>query len=133
MPEESRRESAGAAMERINQAWLDGKIDDLGPMVHPEIVTVFPGFSGKMQGRDTFLAGFRNFCQSARIHEFREQDRQVDIAGNTAVVTFHYEMLYERLGERYRATGRDLWVLESEGSEWIAVWRAMLEMAESAT
>ena len=36
------RESAAAAMGQINQAWIEGRVEDLGPMVHPEIVTVFP-------------------------------------------------------------------------------------------
>ena len=25
-------------MRRINRAWLDGQVEDLAPMVHPEIV-----------------------------------------------------------------------------------------------
>lgn len=39
-------------------------------------------------------------------------------------------MVYERSEERYRATGRDLWVFEKQGEAWIGVWRAMLEMKE---
>jgi ketosteroid isomerase-like protein len=92
---------------------------------------VFPGFAGKVQGREAFLAGFRDFCQNAAVHEFREDDLQVDVAGETAVVTFRYEMIYERSAKRYRATGRDLWVFQMEGGSWIAVWRAMLEMEEN--
>jgi hypothetical protein len=47
-----------------------------------------------------------------------------------AVAIFQYEMVYERSGERYRSTGRDLWVFQGEGDAWIAVWRTMLEMQE---
>jgi hypothetical protein len=39
-------------------------------------------------------------------------------------------MVYERSGERYRATGRDLWVFGAQGNAWIAVWRTMLDMDE---
>ena len=56
----------------------------------------------------------------------------VDVAGDTAVATFGYEMVYERAGQRYRVTGRDLWVFEQQGETWIAVWRAMLDMNEIA-
>jgi ketosteroid isomerase-like protein len=90
----------------------------------------FPGFTGRIQGRDGFLAGFRDFSQNARIHEFRDHDHQVDVAGNTAVVTFRYDMVYERSGERYHSTGRDFWVFQNQGSAWIAVWRTMLDMEE---
>lgn len=101
-------------------------------MLHPEIVMAFPGFTGRTRGREAFLAGFRDFCDNARVHEFRDYDYQVDIAGDTSVVTFRYEMIYERSAERYRAIGRDLWVFENQESAWIAVWRAMLDIDEKA-
>jgi hypothetical protein len=129
--DESERENAAAAMRLINQAWLDGKVEDLAPMVHPEVVMVFPDFSGKIQGREDFLSGFRDFHQNASIREFREHDHDIDVAGDTAVVTFRYDMVYERSAKRYRSTGRDLWVFQKQGRAWIAVWRAMLDMEEN--
>jgi Domain of unknown function (DUF4440) len=132
MVEESKRDGAAVAIRRINRAWLDGRVEDLAPMVHPEIIMVFSGFTGGIRGREDFLAGFRDFCQNAKVHEFHEHDYQEDVAGDTAVVTFRYEMVYERSGERYRSTGRDLWVLQNQGGAWIAVWRAMLDVEEKA-
>jgi len=129
---ESEHETAGATMREINRLWLDGQVESLAPMVHPEIVMVVPDFAGRIQGREEFLDGFRDFCQSAQIHEFRDHDQQVDVAGDTAVVTFRYEMVYERSGGRYHATGRDLWVFRHQESAWIAVWRAMLDANEKA-
>jgi ketosteroid isomerase-like protein len=130
MPHESEREAAATAMRHINQAWVRGRVDDLGLLVHPDIVMVLPGFSGRIQGREAILAGFRDFCETATIHDFREHEEQIDVAGRTAVVSFRYELTYERSGQRYRATGRDLWVFQNEGREWIAVWRTMLELEE---
>ena len=132
MIHESKREMADATMCRINQVWLDGQVEDLAPMVHPDIVMAFPGFTGRIQGREEFLAGFRDFCQNARIHEFRDLDHQVDIAGDTAVITFRFDMIYERSGERYHSTGRDLWVFQKQGDAWIAIWRTMLDVEETA-
>jgi hypothetical protein len=132
MADESKREDAYKAMRQINRAWLDGQVEDLASMVHPEIVMVFPGFTARTQGREELLAGFRDFRQNATVHEFREHDHHIDVAGGTAVVSFRYEMVYERSGERYRATGRDLWVFQNQGGAWIAVWRTMLDMEEKA-
>jgi ketosteroid isomerase-like protein len=132
MIRESKHEAAAATMRRINRAWLDGQVEGLAPMLHPEIVMTFPGFTGRIQGREEFLAGFHDFCRNARIHEFRDYDHQVDVAGDTAVVTFRYDVLYERSGERYHSTGRDLWVFQNQGSAWIAVWRTMLDVEEKA-
>jgi Domain of unknown function (DUF4440) len=119
------------AMHAINQAWLEKRVDDMTPALDPEIVMVFPGFSGRMQGREPFLAGFRDFVQSAAIHEFHDRGQQVDVVGDTAVITFPYEMQYSRSGERYRVTGRDLWIFRKRGAVWIAVWRAMLDLNET--
>jgi len=119
------------SMNRINQAWLAGRIDDMAPMIHPDVIMVVPGFAGRAQGRDPFLKGFREFYQSATIHEFRETERAVDVVGDTAVVSFLFAMVYERNGGRYRATGRDFWVFHREGAEWIAVWRTMFDLDEA--
>ena len=132
MARDSRAEDAGAAMREINRFWIDGNVERLESMLHPEIVMVLPDFSGRIEGREGFLAGFRDFCQNARIHEFRDHDYQIDVAGDTAVLTFRFEMIYERSGERYYSTGRDMWVFSRDGSRWIAVWRTMLDMEEKA-
>jgi hypothetical protein len=123
--------SVAAAMHAINQAWLGGLIDDLAPAVHPEIVMVLPGFSGQVRGREPLLAGFRDFVHNASIENFRELDQQIDVVGVTAVLTFAYEMVYARGGERYRATGRDIWVFQRDDTRWIAVWRTMLDLTET--
>ena len=131
MVDESKRKDAAAAMRQINHTWLHGQVEDLASMLHPEVVMAFPDFTGSQQGREDFLAGFRDFRQNATIHEFREHDYHVDVAGDTAVVTFRYEMLYELSGKRYRSTGRDLWVFQKQDRAWIAVWRTMLDMEEN--
>ncbi|TAM84758.1 MAG: nuclear transport factor 2 family protein [Acidobacteria bacterium] len=131
MIKQSQFKSAEQAMRQINRAWLDGKVEDLAPRLHSDIVMVLRGWTGRVRGKQGFLAGFREFLQSSRIHEFNEQDIQVDVAGNAAVVTFRYEMVYERSNARFRSTGRDLWVLQHQGNSWIAVWRTMLEVEEN--
>ena len=125
------RERVAGTMRRITDAWLAGRVDDLAPRVHDEIVMVIPGFAGRVQGRDTVVAGFRDFCENAMIHDFREREHQIDVVGDTAVVNFDYEMLYERSAARYRATGRDLWIFAKQGAEWLAVWRTMLDLNET--
>lgn len=130
MAEGSKGEAVAMAMQKINRAWLEGRVDDLGPLVHPQIVMALPGFAGRVGGREGFLAGFRDFCENATVHEYRESDEQVDVAGGTAVVTYRYAMVYERSNVRYRATGRDLWVFQQQDDAWLAVWRAMLDIEE---
>jgi uncharacterized protein (TIGR02246 family) len=130
MQSQSMREAVSAALERINRTWLDRRPEDLVPLLHPDMTLVFPGFAGRAEGREAIVAGFADFCSNATVHEFREADHQVDVIGDTAVASFTYEMIYERSGQRSRATGRDLWVFVRQGDVWIAAWRTMLELAE---
>ncbi len=129
---ESKHEAAGSIMRRISRVWVDGKVEELAPMVHADVVMTLPDFAGTIQGRDQFLAGFRDFCQNAKIHQFRDDDVHIDVAGQTAVITFRYEMVYERADQRYHVTGRDLWVFQEQGRGWVAVWRTMLDTDEAA-
>ncbi|HLA10742.1 MAG TPA: nuclear transport factor 2 family protein [Pyrinomonadaceae bacterium] len=130
MVDESERERLSSIMRQINRTWLDGRVEDLIPTVHPDIVFVLPDFAGRICKREAILEGFRDFYQNSTIHEFREDDHQVDIVGDSGFVTFRYEMVYERAAHRYRATGRDLWAFQKQGTAWLAVWRTMLDVDE---
>src|SRR4029077_10710661 len=130
MRSQTTRAAVSAAMQRINRTWLDGRPEGLVPLFHPEMTFVFPGFAGRAEGRDAIVAGFVDFCGNATVQEYRESDHQVDVIADTAVVSFAYEMVYERSGMRSRATGRDLWVFARQSEEWVAIWRTMLDLAE---
>jgi ketosteroid isomerase-like protein len=118
------------AIQRINRTWLEGRPGDLAPLLHPSVIMVLPGFSGRIAGRDAFVAGFVDFCNSAELHEYGESELEVDITGDTAVASFAFDMVYKRSGTSYRATGRDVWVFARQEDSWLATWRAMLELAE---
>jgi ketosteroid isomerase-like protein len=126
----SEHQPVAEAMARINRAWLGGAIDDLRPLVHPDVVFVVPGFAASVQGRERFLAGFADFVANARVHQLDESDVVVSEVGDTGVVCVRFEMVYERGGARYRSTGRDLWVFQRDGAGWIAVWRTMLDLTD---
>jgi hypothetical protein len=125
------REAVVETMHRINQSWLAGRIDDMAPMIHPDMVMALPGFSGRTQGRDQFLDGFRQFYQTATIHDLHETETAVDVVSDTAVLSSLFDMVYERNGGRFRATGRDFWVFHREAAAWIAVWRTMFDLQET--
>jgi ketosteroid isomerase-like protein len=117
-------------LDRISRTWLERRPGDLAPLFHPQLTMVFPGFSGRIQGREANIAGFEDFCTNAQVHEYREADHEIDVVGDTAIASFKYEMIYERDGQRSRATGRDLWIFARQDGQWFAVWRTMLDLAE---
>ena len=126
------RESVAAAMERINRAWLERRPADLLALFHPDLTMVLPGFAGRVAGHQALVAGFEDFCTHATVEDYRESNQQVDVVGDTAVVSFDYQMVYEKSGQRNKATGRDLWVFARHGGGWLAVWRTMLNLQEQS-
>ena len=130
MADESTHAEVAAALDRINRAWGERRPADLAPLFHPDITMALPGFAGRAEGRDANVAGFEDFCAHAVVHEYSEAGHQIDVAGDTAVATYTYEMVYERAGRRSRASGRDLWVFARQGGSWLATWRTMLDLAE---
>lgn len=129
---EELNETVTAVMAQINHAWLEGHVEDMAQWIHPDIVMILPNFQGRSSGREAFLAGFHDFVRQATVHKFREFGLQTNVVGDTAVVHFEYEMVYELSGEQHRATGRDLWVFQRQGETWLAVWRAMVDTNEQA-
>jgi ketosteroid isomerase-like protein len=124
------RDAVADALQQINRTWLEGRPRDLAPFLHPAIVMVFPGFSGRAEGAEALMAGFVDFCDNAEMQEYGESDLQIDVTGDTAVASYAFDMLYKRSSANYRATGRDLWVFSRQGGKWLAVWRTMLDLAE---
>jgi ketosteroid isomerase-like protein len=114
----------------INSAWREGRPDDLTTLFHPDIVMVFPNFSGRSNGSSAMVAGFKDFSENAHVHEYDESDFQIDVIGNSAIASFSFVMIYERDGSKYRSTGRDLWVFSKSDLEWKATWRTMLDIHE---
>ena len=132
MPQGAEALDVAKSLRSINHTWLRGEVQEIARFLHPDIVMVFPGFSGRWQGRDAFLDGFKDFVSNAKVLEYRETDEQIDVVGATATITNCYQMRYARGGAEYRATGRDFWVFQRQGAGgWLAVWRTMLDVSET--
>ena len=123
---------AWAFVEEINRAWLDGNLDRLTDLLHPDVVMALPGFAERVVGREAMRAGFEDFVTTCTVRAWELKDPHVSVIDRTAVASFLFELVYERNGERFRSTGRDLWVLQSEGDSWRAVFRALLDLTDVA-
>ena len=117
-------------LSAINNAWRNCRTEEMKSYLHPNIVMKLPGFSQDIKGRKALIDGFNEFCTNAQVLEYSESDEQINVIGNCAVVSFKFEMIYEREKYRDKSTGRDLWIFETQGKNWVAVWRTMLDVNE---
>lgn len=120
------REEVKAFIGEINEAWVKGRPGDLKDYFHEEMVIFSPGFGVRGEGREACVKSYEDFVSQATVDELVEIDMVVDLWGGTAVATYRFEVSYKMNGQKYRDTGRDLFVLIREDGRWWAVWRTMI-------
>ena len=59
--------------------------------------------------------------RAARIHRWREIEPLVQLYGDTAVVTYYFDMAFDMGGRTIELGGRDMFVFVKENGRWWAV------------
>jgi uncharacterized protein (TIGR02246 family) len=114
-------------IQRMNDAWAKPSgAEELASFFREDIVMVHPDFIQRTEGRDACVASYEDFCKQAAILDFKISDPGIDVFNNTAIATYSYEIEYEMGGERFKDTGRDIFVFVRENDRWQAVWRTMI-------
>jgi hypothetical protein len=120
-------------LTRINQAWVQGRFEELNECFHENMMIVGPGFQAMGKGREACIRSYREFSAAAVVHEYNEREPTIDVWANTAVAVYGWEIVYEIKGQRSRESGQDLFVFAREEGVWRTVWRAMLPSAPPAS
>jgi uncharacterized protein (TIGR02246 family) len=120
-----------AVLAGLTAAWRTGRTRDIGPMLHPSVVFVLPGFTGRAEGRPACVATYDEFLSAALVLRYEETAAVVDVFGDTAVATLHWEMAWEMGGQRSEESGHDIYVLAREERRWLIAWRTLLSSAPS--
>jgi ketosteroid isomerase-like protein len=124
-------DAVAKAVRRITAAWRAGTADRMTPMIAEQVVTVLPGFTGRVVGREPLLESFEAFAREAKVLSYEQGALEVDAGDRVAVAQYHFDMVYERAGARWRSTGWDVWVFERRGADWVAIWRTMQAVEET--
>lgn len=118
-----------STLASINAAWREGHASSMRESLHPDIILALPGFKQSIRGRELLIGSFEEFSKNAKVIKYEESEEHIDVIEDTAMVTFHFNMLYERPAYRELSQGRDMWVFHRQQDRWIAVWRAMIELS----
>jgi hypothetical protein len=121
-----------ALARELNDAWLSGRFDDLGDCFHHDAVIVAPDSSTRIVGRAACVASYREFMDSATVHNFDVRNIAIDVFGSAAMLAVTYEIDYEMPAGRWRGSGRDLLMLIRENHRWLVTWRTLIPGAEVA-
>ncbi len=117
----SLEDEALAFVKELNVAWTKGAAGTLASYFHPKMVAIAPTERNILYGQDACVAGWQNFASNATIHHWAEIDPQVSVFGNTAIVTYYFDMSFDIQGQTVSLRGRDMFVLAKEEGRWWAV------------
>ena len=106
---------------RLNDCWTKGDARDLVNFFHRDMVAITPTDRSRREGREACVAGWAGFAAAAQIHHFHPADPRIQLYGETAVVTYYYDMSFEMGGPTIAASGRDMMVLVKEAGRWWVV------------
>lgn len=110
-----------ATLRALNDAWTQGDGSSLAECFHPNMVAITATDRLRLAGRDACLASWQGFVRATRIHRWREIDPLVQIYGDTAVVTYYFDMAFDMAGRTVELGGRDMFVFVREDGRWLAV------------
>jgi ketosteroid isomerase-like protein len=110
-----------AFIKALNETWTKGDGGALRNYFHPNMVAITALDQDILYGRDACLASWQGFARSAQIRRWEEIEPQVQLYGNTAIVTYYWDLAYEMDGESASFGGRDMFVLVKENGRWQAV------------
>jgi ketosteroid isomerase-like protein len=123
-----------ALIDRMNRAWVEGPIEELPAALeqcfHPAMVIRGGDLEPHGAGRDACIQSYLDFLNSAEVHRVNLEEPSIDLAGDTAVAVYGWEITYEREGQEYEDAGSDILMLARGADGWRITWRAMLPAAE---
>jgi uncharacterized protein (TIGR02246 family) len=102
------------------EAWDEKKFREY---IHPDAIAIVPSIPGRLEGRDAYVAGWRNFVEAATIHTWNETDYHIRIysSGSCAVVTYLFSISFTMGGQSMTMKGRDMFFLVKEMGRWLVV------------
>ena len=117
-------------IDRMNRAWLEGPIEDLPAALdacfHPAMVIRGGDLQVNGAGKEACIQSYIDFLESAVVHRCMIDTPEIDIAGDTAMAVYGWEMTYE-IGRPNVQRGR--FGHPRAGARragWLITWRAML-------
>ena len=67
------------------------------------------------------MQGWAGFLSMAKVRRWEEIDPKIQIYGNSAVVTYYFDMAFEVSGQTVEMGGRDMFVFVKVDGKWWAV------------
>ena len=124
------KQQIAALLQRINDAWLKGRREDIPAALEDcfedRMLIKGPGMVTLSEGRAAAARSYSDFLQQAKVRECTLGEPEIQVVGGAAVATYGWTMTYELDGQEYTESGFDVFAFSRMGGVWKAIWRALL-------
>lgn len=116
-----------ATAKALDLYWSEGRFDDLVDILADDVVVV--GSHGRrFAGRDSVLAGYRDFMAMAKIKAFTPDNYVATTHGNASIVEYVWAMQWVSSEQTHDAKGREVLALARENGVWKVFWRMQIQL-----
>jgi uncharacterized protein (TIGR02246 family) len=111
-------------VRELNATWQEGDLDKLAGFFHESVVLLPPDSGEPIVGRDAVLETYRNFLQSAVLHDFTETTlTSFDFPG-TVIVHMGFAVDFSVGEQRMRDSGLEVYAVDTSETELQVIWRS---------
>jgi len=115
-------------IRQMNQAWVEGRFDDLGDYFHEEVVMLMPGSPHSLRGREPMVASYREFSTMAKVHRFDFGEIALFPFGSLTMAHARFSVDYEIPSGRFEEEGMEIYAITSEGESPKILWRTQVAL-----
>ena len=108
-------------LRKLNDCWTKSDGTELVHYFHKQMVAITPTDRLRREGREACVAGWVGFAKFAKIHHWQEIEPKIEIFGDTAIVTYYFDMSFDMGGQTIQMGGRDMFTFVKEHGKWWAV------------
>lgn len=124
MNESQIKQEVWNAIEELNDLWTrQNKAEELAGYFHKDMVVFNATENRRLEGQKECVAGWKGFTDMARVRHWTTSNRDIRLHnnGNSAVVTYYFDMSFTINGQLITMKGRDMFFMVKENNRWQAV------------
>lgn len=115
-------------ISEMNQAWLDGRFDELSRYFTPDVIMLLPGSKQTIQGVENMINSYKAFTQNATVHQFKIENLTLFEHEGFDIVHGEFDVEYEFNGKKAQGKFLEIYVVAHVRGQLKIAWRTQKEL-----
>lgn len=113
-------------LRKLTLAWSTGNPQDLTPWFHEDIMILSSDLKVLGSGKEACIQSYVDFLNTATDTEFKDEDPEVHLFGQTAIAFHRYTIGWKMDGKAHEETGQELYAFTQVDGSWQVVLRKLI-------